>query len=597
MVTRKLVSLTCLVLGVFCAAAVLACVPSAQAQVTYSVSQEWLKVWVNPDGSTVFLYNITFTYLSGSPQGLFDLGMPKPGYQIHDIQDLSNSSLQYRDISNGSYLGIEVAMKQPISLNQPYTFIVYASVNGLVTPDSTNPSNVGMQFYPGTFQGVTGTEDLRVEFVLPSGVPQDSVRSPQGLDFENVFVDENRTAVYWERPQWQPSEPFLAGVSFPAQYVTVTPYPSGYTIGPISTSIEGGFPIEFAAAAAVAFFIIIVIVILLVVGLAKSVYESPRLSVEALGANRSLTAVEAGLVMGLKPVRVITMMLYGLLLKRQVAVVESEPLLKLKRLETPPNEPPQQTTPETTATPAAAPLRYYEIDFLGAIKPDGTLDEAALADAYRGLVNTVNQKLKGYSREDTENYYRSIVETAWGQVTRAGTADLMGDALDKNLEWLLADNKFDDNLRTAFPPGIVIVPNPMWWWYWGGPRIPTATQSTAQPSQPSTPPSQPATFTGPPVPPGPRFSPTTPAPVRPVPVAGQDFANNIVKGVQGASNNIVVNVQDFANKLVPFAAPQSRGDGSVAGGSHPSCVCACHACACHCACVSCACACAGGGAH
>jgi hypothetical protein len=594
MVTRKRAAWAYLVLAVFCTFAFLACVPSVNAQVTYSVSQEWLKVWVNTDGSADFLYNITFTYLSGSPQGAFDLGMPKPGYQIHYVQDLSNSSLQYHDISGGSYLGIEIFMKQPIHLNQPYAFIVYASVQGMVTPDSTNAGNVGMQFFPGTFQGATGTENLRVEFELPPGVPQDAVRSPQGLDFDNVFVDENRTAVYWERPSWSPDQAFLAGVSFPAQYVTVTPYPSGYTIGPFPTSNQGGgFPIEFAAAAGIIFFIVIVVVILLVVGAAKSVYESPRLSVEALGANRSLTAVEAGLVMGLKPVRVLTMMLYGLLLKRQVAVVESEPLLKLKKLEKPPIEPSQ----EAAETPAATPVRYYEIDFLNAIKPDGTLDEAALADAYRGLVNTVNQKLKGYSREDTENYYRSIVETAWGQVTRAGTADLMGDALDKNLEWLLADNKFDDNLRTAFPPSIVIVPNPLWWWYWGGPRFPVGPQPTAQPSQPSGQPSQQATFTGPPIPSSPRFSPTTPAPSHPAPVAGQDFANNVVRGLQGASNNIVLNVQDFANKLVPFASPPSRGDGSVAGGSHPSCVCACHACACHCACVSCACACAGGGAH
>jgi hypothetical protein len=591
MVTRKRQALTCLILVVFCASLTLALVPSAKAQVTYSVSQEWLKVWVTTDGSTDFLYNITFTYLSGSPQGYFDLGMPKAGYQIHYVQDLANNSLQYSDISSGGYIGIEVAMKQPIHLNQPYSFLVYATVSGLVSPDGTNPGNVGMQFYPGTFQDATGTENLRVEFELPPGVPQNSTRSPQGLDFDNVFADENRTAVYWERASWSPGTPFLAGVSFPQQYVTVTPAPSySFTNGPYPSFTQGsGFPnTDFITAGAVVFVVIVIIVIFVFFGVAKAAYVSPRLSVEALGANRSLTAVEAGLVLGLKPVRVLTMMLYGLLLKRQVAVVESEPLLKLRKLAPPPRSEP---APENAAAAPAPPVRYYEIDFLNAIKPDGTLDETALADAYRGLVNTVNQKLKGYSREDTENYYQSIVDKAWGQVTKAGTADLMGNELDKNLEWLLADNKFDDNLRTAFPPGIVIVPNPLWWWYWGGPHYPHGPQPTGTPVPSSGPPtvSVPA--------PSPRLSPTTPAPVRPAPVAGQDFANNIVHGLQGASNNIVLNVQDFANKLVPFAAPAVRGQGSGSDGNHPSCVCACHACACHCACVSCACACAGGGAH
>ena len=74
-------------------------------------------------------------------------------------------------------------------------------------------------------------------------------------------------------------------------------------------------------------------------GIAKAVYVKPSLSVESLGANRTLTAVEAGLVMGLKPIRVITMMLYGLLLKRMVTVTETAPILKLMKVDAPQGEP------------------------------------------------------------------------------------------------------------------------------------------------------------------------------------------------------------------------------------------------------------------
>jgi hypothetical protein len=310
---------------------------------------------------------------------------------------------------------------------------------------------------------------------------------------------------------------------------------------------------------------VILAVIAAVAGVVKSAYQSPLLSVEALGANRSLTAVEAGLVMGLEPVRVLTMMLYGLLLKRMVAVTETEPLLKLKKAEAP-----------ASGAVAASP-RYYEIDFLSAIKPDGTLDEGTLARTYQELVNTVNQKLRGYSRADTLNYYKSIVDKAWLQVTQAGTPELKGDALNQNLDWLLADGKFNDRFKTAFPPNIIIIPNPAWWWYWGGPRFPTGQPSGQVLSKPAA---------GAPAP--------SPIPAKPTPLPGQDFANNVVRGMQSASNNMVKNVQDFANKLVPFGqAPQPSKEGSVSG--KPSCVCACHACACACACVGCACACAGGG--
>jgi hypothetical protein len=310
---------------------------------------------------------------------------------------------------------------------------------------------------------------------------------------------------------------------------------------------------------AIAVIVVLLFVVFFIVARAKAAYVNPRISIEALGANRSLTAVEAGLVMGLKPVRVLTMMLYGLLLKRMVAVVETDPLIKLKKLEKPEGE-------------SASPPRYYEIDYLAAIRPDGSLDETGLARTYKSLVDMVNQKLRGYSREDTMNYYKSVVDKAWTQVTQAGTPELKGDALDKNLDWLLADEKFDDRLTTAFPPTIIIYPNPAWWWYWSGPHFPSGQK----------PPLQPPSQTGLPS-----------APIKTAPLPGQDFANNVVRGLQTTSNNMVKNMQEFANKLVPFQSPPKEG--SVAG--KPSCVCACHACACACACVSCACACAGGGAR
>jgi hypothetical protein len=551
---------------------ILAFAPSAHAQVTYTVSKEWVKVWVNSDSTVDFLYNISYTYLSGSPQGIFTVGMPTSGFQVHYAEDISGSSLTYQDVSQGSYYGIDVYMKQPVSLNREITFVVFASVQGLVYPDSQNPGNVGVQFFPGTFASASGTEDLRLEIELPPGVNSSEVKYPTDLPFDNVFSDENRTAVYWERTSWSPGQTFPGGVSFPQQYITSTPAPSPtptYTFMPVPTGNQGFPGLGSLVFGVVAFFAVILIVIAVVAGVAKSAYQSPLLSVEALGANRSLTAVEAGLVMGLEPVRVLTMMLYGLLLKRMVQVTETSPLIKLKKLEAP------------AGGAAAAYPRYYEIDFLSAIKPDGTLDEAALARTYQGLVNTVNQKLRGYSRTDTENYYKSIVDKAWLQVTQAGTPELKGDALDKNLDWLLADGKFDDRFKTAFPPNIIIIPSPAWWWYWGGPRVPIA-----QPAGQVSP-----KVGGPAPPPPPTTAPSIPA--KPTPLPGQDFANNVVRGMQSASNNMVKNVQDFANKLIPFAqAPQPK-EGSVAG--RPSCVCACHACACACACVGCACACAGGG--
>ncbi|MGA2768439.1 MAG: hypothetical protein ABSF24_09015 [Candidatus Bathyarchaeia archaeon] len=550
MVTKQQLACLSVIVLILCLGSLLTRVQLARAQdVTYSVSQEWAQIQINTDRSIYILYNITFTYLSGSPEGIFTVGMPQGGFQIQYVQDLLGATLHYQDASSGSFYGIDVYLEQPVAVNQSYTFVVYALVPDMIHEDTPNPGNVDLLFYQATFTSASGSvTDLRVEIILPPSVQTTEVKYPSGSPFDNVFTETNNdTAVFWERTDWPPGQQFTSGVSFPATYVSSAPTPT---------------PAPFPDAATTVLLVLVFFIVgaAIFVGLkrvARMAYATPRMSIEALGANRTLTAVEAALVLDQKPVRVLTMILYGLLLKRMVAVTETEPLIKLTKLE------PAQ------GQPAPRP-RYYETDYLNAIRPDGTLDEQKLASTYVELTNTVDQKLRGYSRDDTTNYYKSIVDKAWTQVTQAGTPELKGDAVDKNLEWLLADDKFEDRFRTAFPPGIIIYPNPAWWWYWGGLHAPTGQQR----------------------PPTPVTTPTAP-PAQAKPIPGQDFANNIVRGLQTASNNIVKNVQDFANKLVPFKSPPSQHP----VGGKPSCVCACHACACACACVGCACACAGGGAR
>ncbi len=519
--------------------------------VAYSVSQEWVQVQINSDASINLEYNITVTYLSGSPQGIVTVGMPQGGFQILNVQDISGSTLQFLDVSQGNYYGIDVTLKGPIILNQPNTFIVDAVVPRMVHADQTNPGNVGLEFYPTTFASAAfSISDLRVAIVLPPGVQANQTKYPTGLPFDSEFTQDNSLVVYWERTNWPQGQTFQSGVSFPQEFVS-----------PLPTPTQNGVPVFTYVVIAILILVVFGFIGLAVASFGKSAYQRPVVSVEALGAYRSLTAVEAGYVLEQPPVRVLTMILYGLLLKHLVQIVETEPILKLKKTAT------QQ------GQPAPSP-RYYEIDYLKAVKTDGTLDENNLAITYITVANSTDEKLRGYSREETKTYYKSIVDQAWGQVSKAGTPELKGDAIDKNLEWLLNDDKFNDRFATAFPPGMIITPLPGWWWYSVGPH--------GQPSP------------GSPAPSGPQHLPMTPPPMQSKPLPGQDFANNIVRGVQTASNNVVTNVQDFANKLVPI---QKQSQNSKPVTEKKSCVCACHNCACACACVSCACACAGGGAR
>jgi hypothetical protein len=406
----------------------------------------------------------------------------------------------------------------------------------MVSKDSTNPGNVGMQFYPSVFDtpppsGPIG--NVRVAIVLPVGVTSSEVKYPTGMPFNETFMEGNNLAVYWERSNWPATQELMVGVSFPEKYVSLGP------------------SIWFYVAIAAAVLAAAVLIAVFFTRFKKAIYEKPRMAIEALGSARGLTAVEAAVVLEVKPVRVLTMVLFGLIHKRLVMVTATDPTIKLQRLEKPADEP-------------APSMRYYEYDYLGAIDLDGNLDEAKLAQTYLELRDTVDEKLRGYSRADTVNYYKSIVNKAWDQVTQADTPELKGDAIDQNIEWLLADEGFDERLKVAFPPDIIIYPRPGWWWYWHGPHFPSGQAPV------------PSTTTG----------------AKPIP--GQEFANNIVLGLQKTTNNMVQNIQGFANRLVPAQAAEAK-ERSVR--SQSSCVCACAHCACACACVSCACACAHGGAR
>jgi hypothetical protein len=279
---------------------------------------------------------------------------------------------------------------------------------------------------------------------------------------------------------------------------------------------------------------------------------------ETLGVKRGLTAVEASYLLDLKPTQIVTEILYSLLQKRAVWTIETKPALKLRIL------PPYENKTGSKDNP----LRYYEIDFLNALKSDGTLDEEKLAHTIMSLRDTTEQKMQGYSRKDTVDYYRKIVTQAWTQVEQAGTVELASNAYDEQLLWLMLDPNQRTRTETIFQ-NRPFQPNPLWFWWWYG-------YSNYNPN--------------------PTYKPNIEAPAqsaKPPTIPGAEFANTIATSVEKTSNNIVINVEKFANSIVP-PPPKTSHDPA-----HPKadCVCACAACACACACVSCACACAGGGAH
>ena len=510
----------------------------------YSVDHQWTQIFINQDGTIDLTYNITVTVSSGVMHGFY-VGQPKSDFTPGQAMDQYGNQLQVSDASSGSDYRVDVTLNQPLTAGNSIWFAVTTNVAGMISNDTTNPGNFGIQFIPEWTD--VPISDVRVQIVLPADVTVSDVKTTQTF-YNGTSTVDGKLAVYWEKPVLQANEQFLVGVSFPAKFMpNYNPGSGGFSLGLLGT-VLGIIGVLFA---------------LFVVGwiffkVRKSTYASPKISMETLGVKRGLTAVEASYLLDLKPTQIVTEILYSLLQKRAVWAQETKPALKLKVL--PPFE--NKTCPKDN------PLRFYEIDFLNSLKADGTLDEEKLAHTIMFLRDTVEQKLQGYSRKDTVEYYRKIAAQAWTQVEQAGTVELASNAYDEQLLWLLLDPNQRARTETVFKDR-VIQPNPMWFWWWYGYTTyhphPTYTPNINAPAQ------------------------SGPAPAIP----GAEFANNIATSVEKTSSTIVVNLEKFANAIVP-PPPKASHDPA-----HPKadCVCACAACACACACVSCACACAGGGGH
>jgi hypothetical protein len=515
------------------------------AQWHYHLEQEWAKIWINPDGTIDLFYNISITQELDSQLDInhVNVGQPNGDFTIGNATDQDNRLLTTFDASSGTNYKVQVNLASPLKPGQTIWFTLTTNVAHMIYED--NQTNVGMEFKPAWWDEATVVR-LNFSIVVPPGVNASMVGTP--VNWNGTWVEpDGRSSIYWERQNLLPGQKYTFGVSFPKEYV------QNYetrTTG-LTAFLEQYGPLLFVL------LILIIIAVAGVLAIRKRAYLMPTISMETLGIRRGLTAVEASYLLDVKPTRIVTEILYSLLQKRAVWVESTTPSIKLKIM------PPFQNKTGTKETP----LRYYEIDFLHALKEDGTLDEERLAQTIMALRDTVEEKLRGYCRRDTIDYYKKVVEKAWEQVEQAGTPDLASKAYDEQLLWLFLDPNCQTRTQTAFHDR-AFEPSPLWLWYWFSYQNyhphPTYRPNVETPAQATRPPS----------------------------IPGAEFANNITKAVENTSNSIVVNLEKFANAILPMPAAKSSTEPAH---QNADCVCACAACACACACVSCACACAGGG--
>ncbi len=512
------------------------------ADVQYHLEKQWVKIWVNTDGTIDLQYAVRIVCDQGRISYVY-FDQPVGDFKLGEAVDAAGHVLTFEDATQGSDYKVRVYLYEPITDGQSAEFTATTNVGHMIWKDEMNPGNVGLQFIPTSWS--VGISDLRVLVVLPAGVSQDQIRVTP--DWDNAFTDPNeggRLVVYWERKDVAPSTKFQVGVSFPE--TAVEHY---------ETTKQAGIISENIVVISTFLFVVVIGIIVVAVRRVRRDYLAPKMQMETLGIRRGFTAVEASYLLGVAPVRVVVMMLYGLLLKHAVWVNSTQPSLKLQISE----------GFKDPARPTEAPLRYYEKDFLRAIQSGGRLDEKTLADAFMRVRTAVENTMTGYCREDTIAFYKKTAEEAWGQVEKAGTADVASKMFDANLLWLMLDDNFKGRSENAFK-GFDFQPMPFWWWYWYG-------YSQYNPN--------------------PTYDPVASVGHPPPTIPGAEFANNIATSIEKTANNFVASLEKFTNSILPAPPPKQLSRDPVHHGAN--CACACVSCACVCACVSCACACASGG--
>jgi hypothetical protein len=533
----------------------------------FELPQMVVNVYWNEDGTESIDYLFAFKNdPSAGPIEFVDLGLPNSYYDINSIYadvDGKKARISKSDYQgSGSGVGVDLRPNDIKPGKSGKVHIFVGVIERVLYEDTDDSTYASADFIPLDFGSgmVIGTTDMTVIYHFPPGVQPEEPKwhaAPSGFPSEpqTGYDKDDRITYTWRNKSADTEDSYLFGASFPKKYVPESAITKQsvferlfVTLG-ISTAMLApcGFTLLCGGGiAAMAFYGTYS------TNKRKLKYLPPKISIEGHGIKRGLTAVEAAILMEQAVDKIMTMILFSAIKKNAAEVVKRDPL-EIKVLEPQPEN-----------------LHTYEKEFLAAFSGEAKSRRRALQDVMINLVKSVSEKMKGFSRRESSDYYKSIIARAWEQVEAANTPEVKSQKYEEVMEWTMLDRDFSERTSDVFRTMPVFVPT--WWGHYdptfsSSPKTVTSTTSGGMPSL---------------------SMPKLP---------GADFAASVVGGVQSFSGKVVGNITDFTSGItnktnpIPVTSSSSRGgsSGRSSGGGGG------HSCACACACAGCACACAGGG--
>jgi len=529
----------------------------------FSLDRETVNLYWQEDGTLDIVYEFVFTNQpSGAPIEFVDVGLPNNNFSVSEITAEVNgqpisfvSASEYQGSGTGVAVGLTSRAIPPGGTGTVRVFI--PGMEGVLFPDTQGDDYASAVFTPTWFgeEFVTGTSNMTVIYHLPPGVQPEEPRwhsSPSGFNQSPItgMDDQGRITYTWRNSEADPSARYKFGASFPETYVPAS------AISKPSLWQQLGIPPEAVTTLLCfggffAFLIFIVVISVSASRRRKMKYLPPKIRIEGHGIKRGLTAIEAAVLLE-KPVdKIYTMILFSMLQKGAARVVSREPL----QLE--------------FSDPLPDNLRKYETQFVEAYQKDSKrVRKTELQDLMIDLIESVGEKMKGFSHRETVRYYEDIIKRAWQQVEQADTPEVKSEKFNDHMGWTMLDGNFEDRTEEVFRRGPVYLPV---WWHRYDPTFSRSGSGRVSTSAPR------PSSSG-----GSKGLPNLP---------GGEFAASMASGISNFSSSVVGNITDFTSRITQKTNPipqSSSGSGGWSSGSGSSCACAC-------ACAGCACACAGGG--
>jgi hypothetical protein len=517
----------------------------------FKVTDLKAELTVQQDSSVDIRYDITFSPEAGShPIDIVDIGMPNEQYDKNSARAWINGQ-ELSVIKDSEYVhpGVEIHLgAQQIMPGTTGSLEFQIKAGQMIYLDSENDTYAALQFKSTWFDSkyVSGrTRQLEIKINLPAGTSPEMVKYHTfgRADYQpsETFFQDNRVSYIWRWLEQPATVPYGVGASFPKNLVTAVSEPEKKSVSKtffVMVAAFIGFLLSLSP-----FWIVIMIVIFAVRASRKRLkdYLPPRIGIESGGIKRGLTPVEAALLQELPLPRVLLLIIFGLLKKEMLVIKEisdKEFRFTCRKKE------------------GLEPLEY-EKEFIAAIDADNRLNKAALRPLFTNMIKSLQTKMAGFSRRETNMYYQSIMNKAWDQVKNT-PKEKLPEELANSLEWLAMDSEYESKL-SPYTDDTLFLPGRTYYWYHHFPQRAAGSAGAATPGK-----SYGQTVTG--------------------------TASRFVQSMEAFSATMVGDAVAFTAAISKVTNPppvQHYSSGHSSGG-HSSCACAC-------ACAGCACACAGGG--